>query len=50
MGEALGAAGAGLGNLGAGIGLGDLDSARLELGGTEPDSSLVEFMSRGLQN
>jgi hypothetical protein len=48
MGEAWGAAGAGLGNLGAGIGLGDLDSAGLEPGGTEPDSSLAEFSSCGL--
>lgn len=48
MGEAWGAAGAGLGDLGTGIGLGDLDSARFEPGGTGPDSSLAEFSSCGL--
>jgi hypothetical protein len=48
MGEAWGAAGAGLGDLDAGIGLGDSDSAGLEPGGTGP--SLAEFSSCGLQN
>ena len=45
MGEA---AGAGLGDLGTGIGLGDLDSAGLEPGGTGLGSSLAEFSLCGL--
>jgi len=48
MGEVWGATEAGLGDLGAGIGLGDFDSARLEPGGTEPDSSLAKFLLCGL--